>query len=92
LGLVGFDLQQQEPIIEKFLGFMSKIVHRAISDMQEVGMTLELKAMWCTFIDGHDDKNYLEHVFDVIYCHPSCQYSIFVIERSLAGFLCIIKT
>jgi hypothetical protein len=29
LGLLGFDLQQQEPIIEKILGFMSKIYHRA---------------------------------------------------------------
>jgi hypothetical protein len=60
LGLLGFDLQHQEPIVEKIIGFMSKIAHKAISNMQEVGMTSELKAMWCAFIDGHDDKHHLE--------------------------------
>jgi hypothetical protein len=45
--------------------------------MQEVGMTSELKAMWCTFIDGHDDKNHLEQVSDLICCHPHCLYFIF---------------
>jgi hypothetical protein len=60
LGFLEFDIQQQEPVVEKVLGFMSKIVHRIISDMQEVGMTLELKAMWCVFTDGHDDRNNLK--------------------------------
>jgi hypothetical protein len=60
LGLLGFDFQQQDPIIEKILGFMSKIAHRAILNMQEVGMTSKLKVIWCAFIDGHDDRNHLE--------------------------------
>jgi hypothetical protein len=60
LGLLEFDLQQQEVVVEKILGFVSKIAHKTILDMQEVGMTLELKAIWCTFTCGHDDKNHLE--------------------------------
>jgi len=51
--------------------------------MQEVGMTLELKAMWCAFTYGHDDKNHLEQVSNLICCHHNCQYLTFVIERSL---------
>jgi hypothetical protein len=50
---------------------MSKIAHKTISNMQEVGMTLELKAMWCAFTNGHDDKNHLKQVFYLICCHPS---------------------
>jgi hypothetical protein len=92
LGLLGFYLQQQGPIIEKILGFMSKIVHKAISDMQEVGMTSELKAMWCALTDGHDDKNHLEQVSNLICYHPSCQYFTFVIKRSLVEFPYIIET
>ncbi len=33
LGLLGFDFQQQEPVVEKIIGFMSKFARRAISDM-----------------------------------------------------------
>jgi hypothetical protein len=86
------DLIFSKPVVEKIFGFMSKIAHRKILNMQEVGMTLELKAMWCAFTDGHDDKNHLEKVFNLICCRPSCQYLTFVIERSLVELLRIIET
>ncbi len=46
--------------IDTFVVKLGQITHRAISNMQKVGMTSKLKAMWCTFTNDHDDRNNLE--------------------------------
>lgn len=62
LGLLGYDLGVQNPVIEKIWAFMSKIAHRAISVMHNLGMTKELEDMWCSSIVSADDKPCLEQV------------------------------
>jgi hypothetical protein len=52
----------QNPVIEKIWAFMSKIAHRAISDIHNLGMTKELEDMWCSSIASADDKPRLEQV------------------------------
>jgi hypothetical protein len=42
---------------------MSKIVHRAILDLFNLGMTKELEDMWCNVDVGHDGKPILDQVF-----------------------------
>jgi len=59
--------------------------------MQKMGMTSELQAMWCVSTDGHDDRTHLEQVFDLICCHPSCQYLIILIETTLQSSLALQK-
>jgi hypothetical protein len=44
LGLLGFDLQHQEPVVEKILGFMSKIVHKAISKHVRSGNDIRIES------------------------------------------------
>lgn len=62
LGLLGFDLGLQNPAIEKIWAFMSKVAHRAISDIHNLGMTKELEDMWCSSIASADNKPRLELV------------------------------
>jgi hypothetical protein len=63
LGLVGFDLQLQNLVVEKIQWFMFKIVHRAISDLFNLGITKELEDMSCNFDVGHDYRPILDQVF-----------------------------
>jgi hypothetical protein len=38
LGLLGFDIEQHNPIVEKIKEFMRKIAHRTILDLVSHGM------------------------------------------------------
>jgi hypothetical protein len=42
---------------------MSKIVHRTITNLYNLGMTKELENMWCNFDVGHDCKPIVDQVF-----------------------------
>ncbi len=48
---------------------MSKIAHRAISDLYNLGMTKELEDMWCNFDVGHDCKPILDQLFHSLPFH-----------------------
>jgi hypothetical protein len=62
LGLLGFDLQLQNLIIEKIHWFMSKIAHdhRVISNLYNFAITKELEDIWYNFDVGHDCKQILD--------------------------------
>jgi hypothetical protein len=62
LGLLGFDLQLQNLIVENIQWFMSKIAHdhKIISNLYNLGITKELEDMWCNFDVGHDCKPILD--------------------------------
>jgi hypothetical protein len=69
LGLLGFDLQLQNLIVEKIQWFMSKIAHdhRVISNLYNLGITKELEDMWCNFDVGHDCKPILDYKYFIHY-------------------------
>jgi hypothetical protein len=63
LGLLGFDLQLQNPIVEKTQQFMSKSTHIIISNLLCVKMAKELEDMLCNSNIGRDGKQILDQVF-----------------------------
>jgi hypothetical protein len=63
LGLLGFDLQLQNPVAKKIEWFMFKIVHKVISNLFNLGKAKELEDMWCNIDVGHDYRPIMDQVF-----------------------------
>jgi hypothetical protein len=56
LGLLRFESSLEIEVVEKIIGFFSKIVHTTIFDLKCQGMTKELEAIWYSPIVRLDDK------------------------------------
>jgi len=69
LGLLGFDLQLENPVVEKVQRFMSKIAHRTILDLFFLGMAKELEDMWCHTDVGCDCWPIMDQVFASLLFH-----------------------
>jgi hypothetical protein len=48
---------------------MSKIVHRTILDLYNIGMIKELENMWCNFDVGHDCRPIIDQVLHSLPFH-----------------------
>jgi hypothetical protein len=48
LGLLGFELELQKPMVEKIWGFMARSVHRTILDMRSLRRSKQLEDVWCS--------------------------------------------
>ncbi len=71
MGLLGFELELQNPVVEKIWGFMAKIVHRAILDMRSLGLNKQLESMWCSSSTGPGDRLALDEILHLPTSTPS---------------------
>jgi hypothetical protein len=71
LGLLGFELELQNPMVEKIWGLMAKIAHRAILDMHSLGVNKQLEYMWCSSSTRRGDRLALKEVLHLPTNTPS---------------------
>ncbi len=56
LRFLGFDIEQQNPLVEKIKEFMCKTAQKTILNLVSHGMMQELIDMWCNLLVGLDDQ------------------------------------
>jgi hypothetical protein len=62
LDLLGFELELQNPMIEKIQRFMAKIVHKTILNMRNFRLNKQLEDMWCSSSTRLSDRPTLNEV------------------------------
>ncbi len=62
LRLLGFDIEQQNHVVQKIKEFMCKNAHKTILDLVSCGMMQELMDKWCNLSIGLDEWPHLDQV------------------------------
>jgi hypothetical protein len=81
LGLLGFELELQNLVVEKIWGFMARIAHRTILNMCNFGLSKQLEDMWCGSSIRLRDKPALNEVLYLPTSTPS--FILFLLHNSI---------